>query len=462
LTPYRQPQFLRDADYPRARVRCPIHGFIRYSENERQIIHHALFRRLRLIRQLALTEYVYPGATHTRFEHSLGVMEVATRAFDALAARRGDRMEDTFQQAAGFESHTLALARQYLRLAALLHDVGHTCFSHAVEGVVNKENENHEAVTQQVILTSELLGGTLSRLYGEQAPLWVAWILRGEREAGAGEGELQPRLPLPPQLKLLKDIVSSQMDADRTDYLLRDSHHCGVEYGRFDHLRMIESLELYDAERGELQLALDRGGVHTFEALIIARYQMNSQVYFHRLRRIYDRYLQEYFRALGDECPSGVQALLAVNDVSMMSRIIRDAEAAEGSRQEWASRIGARRHHRVVHETGDDADAQELRKSGLVFKSLQQERAEFNWIRDIAQTSNHKLLMPGDQDDQGRADMRVIGRGGATLPVGEVSRVLARIPARYQCARIYADVPHDAMEERRNLEERASELWQKA
>src|SRR3954465_10433111 len=93
---FRQPKLLTSADEPVHRIRCPIHGFIRFSENERKIIDHPLFRRLRWIRQLALTELVYPGATHTRFEHSLGVMEVATRIFDARARSRGDIMEATF------------------------------------------------------------------------------------------------------------------------------------------------------------------------------------------------------------------------------------------------------------------------------------------------------------------------------------------------------------------------------
>src|ERR1700733_7920537 len=93
---YRHPEFLTPLDEPAHRVRCPIHGFIRFSENERKIIDHGLFRRLRWIRQLALTELLYPGATHTRFEHSLGVMEVATRIFDTLTRTGGDAMEATF------------------------------------------------------------------------------------------------------------------------------------------------------------------------------------------------------------------------------------------------------------------------------------------------------------------------------------------------------------------------------
>ncbi len=93
---FRAPAYLGDAHEPTCRVRCAVHGFIRFSEAERKVIDHRLFRRLRYIRQLALTELVYPGATHTRFEHSLGVMEMSTRIFDRLAAESGAQMEESF------------------------------------------------------------------------------------------------------------------------------------------------------------------------------------------------------------------------------------------------------------------------------------------------------------------------------------------------------------------------------
>src|SRR3972149_4399402 len=101
ISSFRQPEYFTGNDVPRHRIRCPGHGFILFSENERAIIDHWIFRRLRYIRQLALTEMVYPGATHTRFEHSLGVLEVATRAFDGLAAKRGDLLEATLKSVPG-------------------------------------------------------------------------------------------------------------------------------------------------------------------------------------------------------------------------------------------------------------------------------------------------------------------------------------------------------------------------
>src|SRR5712692_7437659 len=114
---FRQPEYLTDNDVPRHRIRCPVHGVHWFSENERKIIDHWIFRRLRHIRQLALTEMVYPGATHTRFEHSLGVMELATRAFDQLAASRGALLEANLKRVAELHNKPLAIGRQLVRLA---------------------------------------------------------------------------------------------------------------------------------------------------------------------------------------------------------------------------------------------------------------------------------------------------------------------------------------------------------
>jgi len=114
---------------PQIEIRCPIYRFIQLSDWEREIISQPAFQRLRRIRQLAWTDYVYPGAMHTRFEHSLGVMHMATLLYDAIIARSWPELEDLLEyNQAGKERN-----RQLLRLAALLHDVGHGPFSHAAE-----------------------------------------------------------------------------------------------------------------------------------------------------------------------------------------------------------------------------------------------------------------------------------------------------------------------------------------
>ncbi len=163
-TTFRQPEYLTANDFPRYRIRCPVHGFIRFSENERRIIDHWIFRRLRHIRQLALTEMVYPGATHTRFEHSLGVMELASRAFDQLAATRGDLLEANLKRVAELKRNSLAIARQIVRMAGLLHDVGHACFSHAAEAVIHRDR-GHESFTFKLVEEREFLGKELDNAY---------------------------------------------------------------------------------------------------------------------------------------------------------------------------------------------------------------------------------------------------------------------------------------------------------
>lgn len=444
MSSFRHPEFLSPGDEPDQRVRCPIHGFIHYSRNERSVIDYPLFQRLRRIRQLALTEYVYPGATHTRFEHSLGVMEVATRMFDALAARHGAEMEAQFQHVDHFRRDTLTRARQYLRLAALLHDVGHTCFSHAVEEVINRREHGHEALGRLVITEEALLGRSLQERFGEECPGWVSLILSGES--------------LPPELLILTDLLSSQIDADRTDYLLRDSLHCGVDYGRFDYLRLVEGLTVWPEDQfGVLRLAVRSGSIHSVEALILARYQMNTQVYFHRGRRLLDRYLERYFRALGDDCPRSPEEVLGADDFGMLVRMRQDAQDP-GELGKWARRLVQRKLHRLVHQTGDDAGAMDARRSARVHRRLKEAHPEIDFLSDVMDSTNHKFLVPGDPSDRDRVSLKVVGLTRAQ-EIGEVSKMLAQIPRVYQCARIFADIPQEKPELKQELQSLAERFW---
>lgn len=428
---YRQPVYLTDNDHPRHRIRCPIHGFIRFSENERAIIDHPLFRRLRWIRQLALTELVYPGATHTRFEHSLGVMEVATRIFDVLAQSNGQLMEDTFKTVEGLKDNPLGKARQLVRLAALLHDSGHCCFSHAAESVIHKDAD-HETLTILMLETPDLLGDLLDGQFFLGAGKLTAQIIAGSKKS------------LPPQMQVLKDIVSGQVDADRTDYLLRDSYHCGVDYGRFDYRRMIECLTLRadPAESGGLEIAMKRDGIHTFEALILARYQMNTQVYYHRLRRIYDHYLNQYFKALDRTRFDSPDKILGHNDFTMMTEIIADANDSSLPQHKWAKRIRDRHHHREVYATDEDAGAQMTKKAHDVYVKIKSEYSEIDFVWEVPNkpVSTHKLLLEDDATADSWVPFSVIGSDGSSELISVRSPILRKIPRWFQVARIYADV----------------------
>jgi hypothetical protein len=290
-------------------------------------------------------------------------------------------LEDSFRKVAGLDKKkALAVARQLVRMAGLLHDVGHACFSHAAETVIHEGN-GHESFTFKLVEEREFLGKELDRAFFAGFAELLGRILRGP-----------PKMP--PQLKVLKDLVSGEMDADRSDYLLRDSHHCGVEYGRFDHPRMVQCLDLHESEGGILEIALHRDGIHTFEALILARYQMNTQVYYHRIRRIFDHYLCRYFATKGREAFDSAQKILAQTDIQAMATILRDADAGNGEHAVWAARIRDREHHRVVHETGEDANAMDLTHSDKVLVKLRQQFPKIEFISDVASASIHKLLYP--------------------------------------------------------------------
>jgi HD superfamily phosphohydrolase len=219
------------------RFRDPIHGFIHLSQSELKMVESRAFRRLRYIKQLALTYLVYPGAMHTRFEHSLGVMELATRAFEAIQNKSGELLGSNLKKI----GMTVDQAKSLLRATALLHDVGHLPFSHGGEAVLpknsNGEPTTHEQVSIAFIRERELYDLLEKELYHGVVE-HIALLL--------GEGQT------PPELLILKRLISGQFDADKMDYLNRDSLHCGVGYGNFDYLRLLETLRAEESAEGDL------------------------------------------------------------------------------------------------------------------------------------------------------------------------------------------------------------------
>jgi uncharacterized protein len=405
------------------RFRDPVHGFIHLSRNELKLVECKAFRRLRSIKQLALTYLVYPGAMHTRFEHSLGVMELASRAFEALQVEQKskERLRSTLKRIGiGVDQ-----AKTLLRATALLHDVGHLPFSHGGEDVLPTK---HEEVSIAIIKAEEL-----SRLLENQ---FYAGIV-GHIALLLGDD------PVPPELLILKKLISGQFDADRMDYLSRDSLHCGVGYGNFDYLRLLETLRAKESTEGGLELSLERGGIHTLEAMILARYWMFTQVYFHKTRRIYDIYLSRYLKAWYRKQYETLLDVLKQDDVTVMGQIIRDAngKSEEKERQKYARRIVERSHHHVVYETGSHADARDVRVAVEVDKKLRQKYAKIDFILDRdAEGTVHKFYIKGDEklgDEFPIYD--TVSKRYSRL--SEESSILEKIPRSFHVIRIYADIP---------------------
>jgi HD superfamily phosphohydrolase len=286
-------------------IRDPIHGFIFREPSEQGIIDTRIFQRLRRLRQLAFAYLVYPGAVHTRFDHSLGAFHVACRMAKQLQLDPEER--------------------RLVRLAALLHDIGHGPFSHVSEPILerhcNKEKvklapkqQVHELITSQILRTDKEL---------------AQWILEKDREKVIAilEGKSG--------YSVLHDVVSGPLDADKQDYLLRDSHFCGVKYGVYDIDFLVSSLRLHsDAE--DKYLAISANGIHALEQFVIAKYYMKTQVYHHRIRLITDKMVERAI-SLGiekdnvpwlrdlygyDGSPEHLEDYIAWNDDRLMIKVL--------------------------------------------------------------------------------------------------------------------------------------------
>jgi HD superfamily phosphohydrolase len=417
------------------KIRDPIHGFIHFSDRERVIVDSPYFQRLRGIKQLALTCLVYPGAMHTRFEHTLGVMEMATRAFDSLSSRHQSELTKNFRRV----DLSLEEARQLLRLTALFHDTGHLPFSHAAENLL-PDNKSHEDVSVAIV---EQYRRELGRSFYRGVADHICLLI-------------QKNVIVPPEFLILKKLISSQLDVDRADYLLRDSHHCGVEYGNFDYLRLFEMLRIVEGSEGGLELAVERGGVHSLEALILARYYMFAQVYFHKVRRIYDLYLIEYMRywASGKYSRSLLDAV-RYDDQDVHAALRRDSESGHRRRKTLASRIRNRHHHRVVFETGDCAEAADKRDIGILKERLEQRFTGTEFVLDTeAKGTIHKFYVAGDEELG--EEFKVLSRYGAR-PLTKESTVIAKLPRKFAVYRIYSDANPQQLTRYRNF---ANNTWQ--
>jgi HD superfamily phosphohydrolase len=227
-------------------IKDPIYGYIRLSDVEKTIIDTLAVQRLRRIRQLAGAEYVYPAANHTRFEHVLGAMYLAGVVAENLPVNLSKE------------------ERQKVRLAALLHDIGHAPFSHLFEPLLVKYlNRNHEAVSTWIIADSALTDVIRSLGFDpkELSQLAVGKLSETDKP-------------------FLNQIISSSFDVDKMDFIVRDSYHTGAGYGSVDVFRLIYTMDVVQGS-----LAADITALPTLESLILARLESFRAIYFHRACR---------------------------------------------------------------------------------------------------------------------------------------------------------------------------------
>lgn len=265
----------------------PIHKHIRFTKVEHDILDNQMFQRLRRIRQLAGAHLIYPSAQHSRFEHSLGTMHIAGYAGETLLSKGYLESEEEIQE---------------LRLAALLHDIGHGPFSHLFEEVLNEKNrKNHEDIGKEIILKSEI-SDIISR-YGHD-PSTISNLSCGQSK-----------------IKFLNEIIAGSLSADIMDYLPRDGMFTGTEYGNIDYHRLVTSFRVVTKNH----LALDRSALYSFESMLISRYEMFKAVYFHKTVRSAEVMLLHSMLLADDQLnltDISLENFLELTDENVLERII--------------------------------------------------------------------------------------------------------------------------------------------
>jgi uncharacterized protein len=404
--------------------RDPIHGFIQLNSWEREVVNHPAFQRLRRIKQLAWTDMVYPGATHTRFEHSLGVMHVATLLFDALYLRQRDLFEEL-----GYTSPERP--RQLVRLAALLHDIGHAPFSHAAEELfpvkeASGRHYDHEEYSASIVrhCMADIFGHPINK---NNYNITVDDIVRFFSPTSADTSSLA-----------LRELVSGQMDADRMDYMLRDAHHAGVSYGRFDLARIAATIKFVQRpEEQSYSLGISEDGVHAAEGLLIARYMMFTQVYFHKTRSVFDFHLVEamkdILRSSGGCFPrpdaAGIVEYLKWDDWRVLGAVPQVAT-------EHGEALIDRTHYRLLHETPEVPKQEDVALFLGVTDKLKDTGIPFA-IREAAKNW-YKFDSPGQEIFVEATSGRANGRA---IPLSERSSIVKGM-APVRQSRVYVPISH--------------------
>jgi HD superfamily phosphohydrolase len=397
-------------------LRDPIHVFIRLSSEERKVLDSRPFQRLRYVHQLALTYLVYPGATHRRFEHSLGVMELASRIFDVVT--QAGNLTDEIRQLLPELSDTEKLSywRRVLRMAALCHDIGHLPFSHAAEHELLPAGWDHERLTLDLLESQEMQ----SIFLGMTPPVRAKDVAK----LAVGPKKLKSERFSSWEAILSEIITGDAFGADRMDYLLRDSHHAGVAYGKFDHYRLIDTLRILrtpphgDEGYPEPALGVEEGGLQSTEALLLARYFMYSQLYLHHVRRIYDIHLKDFLRQWlpGGQFSTATEDLLEITDNEVTAAMLKAARDPEIPGHDAARRIVCRDHFRVLYQW-HPADAKVNPEAGKAVFEAARERFGGESVRHDPYSSRG-----------GTPDFPVQMRDGTVVSSVTASSTLAKLP----------------------------------
>ncbi len=317
----------------------PLYDYIYFDQEEKALIEHRVFQRLRAIQQLGFADMAFPSGTHNRFSHSLGSAHLAGKAFDSIF----EKNKANFSLAESKKKEF----RKAVRISALLHDVGHGPLSHFSEPLMpplkslqlekymevsQRRNSRHEDYSLKMIMDKEEgLYDTIQK--AGVAPEAVAQILHHEfkeKESRFQTGGLD-------FLPLFRQIISSDFDVDRMDYLQRDSLHCGVKYGLMDFVWLISHFDC-QVVGNQVFLGIRKGGLYTLESFIMGRQHMRLIVYFHHKSVIYNKMLKKYAEEVRFRLPTSLKQYIPFTDSHLKDHLRKEDNT-------WAKKIMEQKPH---------------------------------------------------------------------------------------------------------------------
>ena len=366
-------------------IRDSVYGDIRLNEFEVRIMDMPQFQRLRRIKQLGLISLIYPGATHTRFEHCVGTMNLGSKLAEEL----------------GLTTDEIEL----IRASGLLHDVGHGPFSHVSEGVLSFP---HEELTKYVV-TKTSMRDLLEEKFDVNEIVDIV----------NGKGDLGP-------------IISGELDVDRMDYLLRDSHNTGVTYGKIDYERLISNLRL------ENELILDIKGVQAAEGALVSRYFMYPSVYQHHTTRIVNSMFR---RALKRTIDDGI-----INETDIYKYDDSDIIATfRHSENAYVSDIMSRLDNRIIPKRVKTIRLDNFKNPEKMYKieSHELRKAEEEIAEDYGLDKDYVFINIAEYPrfDEMKTQVNVDGK---LYPLTEISNIIGALSkARFNIPDISVYVPED-------------------
>lgn len=426
-------------------VRDAVYGFVKLTKAEWAIVNSRSFQRLRNIRQLGMAHMVYPGATHTRFEHSIGCVHLATTILDHLWGM----CKDQFSEFGITNTEDLGRAKRILRVGALLHDIGHPPFSHTAEKALLPTDEynevqtelNHEHMSATILRSEEISSLIHEQFRGMKiVPEEVIAVATKPDLALVGNDARTDAM-----YSFLNAILTSDLGADRMDYLLRDARHTGQPTGMFDYQRLVDTMTLVgpgeEDQPPHATLGLTEQGWLTAEQMIVARYLMYLTVYFHKTKCIYEHHMTEFLQAWleGGALPIAVDDYLRLDDnvvLTAASTVARDPCALG---HEAAKRLVlGRSHWRLAHEVlladcyKDDGgrrtpDVGKFDKFAAAVKKKYADNVHFDKISHSAT----KMFEP-----KGKIRVKLSGR---TRYLDELSEIVRGMSANIWRGRVYCE-----------------------